>query len=321
MEAGEREHMPVLASETLELLDPQAGETALDCTAGLGGHAALLAERVGASGRMILNDLDPWHLERAAARVRAAADAAVETLRGNFAEAPRKLAERGWSADVVLADLGFASSQVEDPERGLSFRLDGPLDMRLDPQGPLTAAELVNTGSEEELAEIIRDFGEERMARRVARKIVASRAERPIETTGRLASIVRSAVHSRPGQSRIDPATRTFQALRIAVNDELGSLTSLLESVRRTASVAATGGGEGDWLAPGARIGVISFHSLEDRLVKRAFVDLVERELAEGVTRKPVTASEEEQRRNPRARSAKLRVIRLKDLRRERAGR
>jgi len=190
MEAGEREHMPVLASETLELLDPQAGETALDCTAGLGGHAALLAERVGASGRMILNDLDPWHLERAAARVRAAADAAVETLRGNFAEAPRKLAERGWSADVVLADLGFASSQVEDPERGLSLRLDGPLDMRLDPQGPLTAAELVNTGSEEELAEIIRDFGEERMARRVARKIVASRAERPIETTGRLASIV-----------------------------------------------------------------------------------------------------------------------------------
>ncbi len=311
MEAGERAHEPVLAREVVELLDPRPGGTILDCTAGLGGHGALLAARVGASGRVILNDLDPGHLERAAARVRASSEAMVETLRGNFAEAPRKLAERGWSADVVLADLGFASSQVEDPERGLSFRREGPLDMRLDPEGPLTAAELVNTADEEELAEIIRDFGEERMARRVARKIVASRAERPIETTGRLASIVRSAVRSRPGQSRIDPATRTFQALRIAVNDELGSLTSLLESVRRTASVAAIGGGEGGWLASGARIGVISFHSLEDRLAKRAFADLIERSLAIGLTRKPVTASEEEQARNPRSRSAKLRVIRL----------
>jgi 16S rRNA (cytosine1402-N4)-methyltransferase len=304
-----RGHIPVLLDEVLDALDPQPGETLLDCTAGLGGHSAAIAPHLGSAGTVILVDLDESNLERAAERVRSLPEApAVVALHANFAEAPRLLVERGLSANLLLADLGFASNQIERGERGFSFQREGPLDMRLDPSRGPTAADLVATLSEEELGEIIRDFGEERRWRQVARKVVAERELRPIATTLDLARIVRAVVGS--GGPRIDPATRTFQALRIAVNDELGSLDALLESIRRTAGGAAPAE---RWLAPGARVALITFHSLEDRRVKQAFADLTKRRLATDLTRRPVTASEAEAGTNPRSRSAKLRAIRLNE--------
>ncbi|TVQ63541.1 MAG: 16S rRNA (cytosine(1402)-N(4))-methyltransferase RsmH [Phycisphaerales bacterium] len=327
--APSRAHVPVLLEESLRLLDPRPGETVLDCTAGLGGHARAFGERVGGSGVVVLNDLDPGNLERAAASVRALPDAPrVVTLHGGFADAPRRLAEEGLAADVVFADLGFASTHVDDAERGFSFQREGPLDMRYDPGAPVSAADLVNSLSVEELAQMLYEFGEERAGRRIAQKIADARAVEPITTTTRLADIVRAAqgfsprrggpAHAR-GAMKIDPATRTFQALRIAVNDELGSLRSLLEAVQRGASALAAGrAGSGVWLRPGARIGVIAFHSLEDRPVKQAFADLIARDLATPVSgvsaraAKPVTAGEDEAQRNPRARSSKFRVVRLR---------
>lgn len=304
-------HIPVLLAETVDLLAPRTGQTVLDATAGLGGHASALAQHLGPTGTLILFDLDPGNLAHAAERVRAIGPAAPRVIahHASFADAPRLLAAAGLSADVVLADLGFASPQMDDPSRGLSFMREGPLDMRLNPAAPITAAELVATLPERELAELLRDFGEEPAARSIAQKIVRHRAGAPISTTADLASIVRSVVPRRPGVS-IDPATKTFQALRIAVNDELGNLDRLLEAVRRGAALAA-GPAHAGWLAPGARVGVITFHSLEDRRVKLAFASLVESGLAEHVTRKPVTPSDPEVAANPRSRSAKLRVLRL----------
>lgn len=317
--------MPVLVREILELLAPGPGQTLLDCTAGLGGHAASIAPALGPTGTVVLNDQDPGMLARAAARVRAEAGAGaggvaggegprVVEMRGNFADAPRRMLELGLRADLVLADLGFSSAQMDDGSRGLSFNREGPLDMRLDPSGPVTAAHLVNTLPEQELGEIIRDLGEENRWRALARKLVDERRAGPIDTTLRLASIVRSVVGRRGGE-RIDPATRTFQALRIAVNDELGSLRSLLESVERTAAgLAGTSGSPGRsgvWLGSRARVAIISFHSLEDRLVKRSFAELGTRGQARVLTRKPVEASESEQERNPRSRSARLRVVEI----------
>lgn len=305
------DHIPVLFDEVVSLLAPGPGETLVDCTAGLGGHAAGVAERLGPDGRVVLFDLDPANLARAEARVRASlrpddpAVARVHAVRANFGRAPAWAAEHGVRADMVLADLGFASPQVDDPSRGLSFRRPGPLDMRLDPDGPVTAAELVNTLNERDLADLIFRYGEERHARRIASKLAAERRQAPINTTDRLASIVRSVV---PRTASIDGATRTFQALRIATNDEIGSLEALLGAVERW-------GGRTDeagcWLNPGARVAAISFHSLEDRPVKRAFAEIVGAGHARAVTRKPVVPTDDEQRRNPRSRSAKLRVIRL----------
>lgn len=315
-------HIPVLLDETLAMLDPREGEVFADATAGLGGHASAVAQRLGAGGTVVLNDLDPENLTRAEARVRAdCADAGLPcptilALRANFADLPRTLAERGLAADMLLADLGFASSQMDDPERGMSFRSGGPLDMRLDRSAEITADEIVNSWPERELADLIYRYGEERSARRVAAAIVRARAEERISTTADLAAIVREALgggrpergrRSKPGKS-IDPATKTFQAIRIAVNDELGSLESLLGAVSRAA--AAVGGAAG-WLSPGARVAVISFHSLEDRPVKRAFAELVLRGLAEEIARGVVRPSEAEVERNPRSRSAKLRGLRL----------
>jgi len=305
-------HIPVLPAQVLALLDPQPGETVLDCTAGLGGHATLLVEKIGPTGTCILNDLDPDNLKRAAKAVRRPGTTAprVVELQGNFADAPRRLAEMGLSTNIVLADLGFSSSQMENAVRGLSFMREGPLDMRFDPSGSVTASELVNSLPEVELGELIREFGEDPGWRRITQKIVAERARSPITTTVRLAEIVRSAVPARPGATRIDPATRTFQALRIAVNDELGSLRSLLESVSRSAAASSAARGSG-WLASGARIGIIAFHSLEDRMVKNVFGELVKRELAAAIGRGPVEATDDEVARNPRSRSAKMRVIQL----------
>jgi 16S rRNA (cytosine1402-N4)-methyltransferase len=302
-------------AEVLELLAARAGEVYVDCTAGLGGHAAAMVTRVSPGGSVVLNDLDPSNLERAVRAVRSAAEQAsspaptIVPLQGNYAELPRRLAETASAADLVLADLGFSSNQVDDAGRGFSFSKDGPLDMRLDPTNPVTAADLVASLSEAELAGLIAEFGEERGARRIARKLVQARAAVPITTTQRLAELVRSAAGPNSKDSAIDPATRTFQALRIAVNDELGSLDAFLAGVTRGAAEAVAG--RPSWLKAGARVAVISFHSLEDRAVKRAFGEVQRRGLGEELTASPVRASGTEVSRNPRSRSAKLRAVRI----------
>lgn len=287
------------------MLAPKSGETFVDCTAGLGGHAAAIAKAMG-SGTVVLNDSDPGNLKRASAAMVAAAPAIkVVTLHGNFADAPRRLSEQGLAADMVLADLGFSSNQVETAERGFSFQRDGPLDMRLDPTSPVTAADLIASTPERDLARLIREFGDEPAAGKIARKLVESRRSAPISTTGQLADIIRSVVGRRPGS--IDPATRTFQAVRIAVNDELGSLSSLLAAVERGAKI----GGAGGWLKQGARVAIISFHSLEDRLVKQGYAAMAASGIAEVLTRRPVEGLESEIAVNPRARSAKMRAVRI----------
>ena len=289
-------HVSVLPAEVLRLLDPRPGETWVDCTTGGGGHARLIADRVGPGGRVIGLDQDPGMLALARPRLEGLP---VTLVPANFDQLPAVLADLGVAAaDGVLADLGFSSDQVDDPGRGLSFLHDGPLDMRLDPAAGETAADLVNRLSDRALADLIWEFGEERHSRRIARRVVERRAERPFATTADLADVVRRAVPRSADTYRIHPATRTFQALRIAVNDELGALDRLLAALPRV-------------VRPGGRAGVISFHSLEDRRVKHAFRD---RAVWRPVTKKPVEAGDEEAARNPRARSAKLRVaVRLPD--------
>jgi len=310
-------HIPVLLTEVIDALDPHAGEVYLDCTAGLGGHAAAIAtvmdpDGAGPPATIILNDADPANLEVSDHCIRAQTPrATIHAIRGNFAELPHKLpsllGER--RVNMLLADLGIASPQVDDASRGFSFSKDGPLDMRLDPSLSTSAADMVNGYPEEQLAGIIERYGEDKNARRIARKLVQSRAADPILTTGRLAELVRAASPGGKRQGGIDPATRTFQALRIAVNDELGSLEALLEAVVREAELLASKK-SASWLASGARVAVISFHSLEDRPVKRAMERLVELGAAD-LTDGPRTATEDEVQANPRARSAKLRAVRL----------
>lgn len=283
----EPRHQSVLPAACLRLLAPAVGETWVDCTCGGGGHTRLLAEAVGPTGRVIALDQDETMLAGAAARL---TGLPVITRRANFDQLPAVLKDMGIErVDGVLADLGFSSDQLDDPARGLSFRTDGPLDMRLDPSAGETAADLVNRLSEETLANVIYEFGEDRLSRRIARRIVERRTAKRIETTAELADAVRSCV---PRKGGIDPATRTFQALRIAVNDELGSLDRLLAALPTV-------------LKPGGRAGIISFHSLEDRRVKYAFR---ETDTWDVVTKKPVEADDAETAANPRARSAKLRV-------------
>lgn len=308
-------HEPVLAAEVDALCAPKTGECAVDLTAGRGGHACLLAARIGPAGTLALVDLDPENLAFAADRVRLERRRCdqepprILTFRGSFVDAPHRLEREGIRADVVLADLGYASVHVDDPARGFSLQVDGPLDMRYDAAAGSTrptAADLVARLPESELADVIFHLGEEPYARRIARKIAAARACAPITRTSELARLVLDAYGARAKTSRMHPATRTFMALRIAVNEELDALDALLALIRRGA-VDPVG-----WLAPGARIGIIAFHSLEDRPVKRSFAGLVKEGLATALTRKPVQAGEEERRRNPRSRSARLRVIRLR---------
>ncbi len=298
-------HIPVLLSEVLTLLNPRRGQTYADCTAGLGGHAAAVAPSLGPSGTVLLADLDAANLAAAATRIRDLPEAPhVESLHASFAALPHHLASLGLRADLVLADLGFASNQVDDASRGLSFMRDGPLDMRLNPAAPTTAATLVASLTESELADIIFNLGEERHARAVAAAIVRERSTNAIHTTGHLADVIRSVVRRGGGGGGgrgIDPATRTFQALRMAVNDELGNLDALLGALDTPAS----------WLAPYATVAIITFHSLEDRPVKQAFARLAAAGGAQELTPKPLRATSEEVAANPRAGSAKLRVIRL----------
>ena len=287
-------HEPVLLPEAIDLLDPARGGVFVDCTVGLGGHSRALLE-AGAT-RLIGLDRDGSALALARETLQPFADR-IELVHADYRELGRVLDERGLAGvSGTLADLGVSSMQLDDERRGFSFRRDEPLDMRMDQsQGP-SAAELLRTVDEGELADVIFQFGEERHSRRVARAIVSARREAPIETTGRLAAVVRRAVPHQVYQ-RIDPATRTFQALRIWVNRELDGLDAFLaEAARR--------------LLAGARLAVITFHSLEDRIVKHTFRAL--EKTGEGLrilTKRPVTPADDEVARNPRARSAKLRAI------------
>ncbi|MCS7168638.1 MAG: 16S rRNA (cytosine(1402)-N(4))-methyltransferase RsmH [Gemmatales bacterium] len=284
-------HVPVLLSAVLEYLAPQPGQTLADVTVGAGGHAQAIAQRLGASGTLLALDQDPTMLALAQQRVY---PCRVVWCRAKFDALPAVLAEQGISAlDGVLADLGISSDQLDDPQRGFSFLHEGPLDMRLDPTANIpTAADLLARLSERELADILWRYGEERYSRRIARRIVQTRQRQPIRSTTQLAQLVRSCV---PRSGRIDPATRTFQALRIAVNDELGTLQHFLQALPQCLRV-------------GGRAVIISFHSLEDRLVKQAFRQ-GDRWLV--LTKKPVRPDAAEIRANPRARSARLRAAQL----------
>ncbi len=299
-------HLPVLAEETLSALDPKLGQVYVDLTAGRGGHAALVAQRLGATGRVILFDVDAANLAYSAARVEAVSSIRPHTVHASFASVARELERMGVVADLVLADLGFASNQVDDPARGLSFMREGPLDMRLDPAAGMTAAHLVNTTSERDLADILQRYGEEPLGRKIAAKIVAARRDAPILNTVQLADLVRSAYGARAHTSRLHPATKTFQALRIAVNDELSALSAMLGSVSTAARRVHDG--RPSWLACGARVAIIGFHSLEDRLVKQCFVDMRKNDLAREITDGALVSSDSESAANPRSRSAKLRA-------------
>jgi 16S rRNA (cytosine1402-N4)-methyltransferase len=294
--------------EVIGLLAPRVGETAVDLTLGLGGHALLLSRAVGIEGRVIGCDLDESNLAEAERRLRDG-PAKFTAVHARFTEASQRLKSLDLRADVVLADLGFSSSQMDDPSRGFSFAAEGPLDMRMDRSQRVTAAHLLAALSETELADLIYRYGEDPFARRIARKLAQKRQREPIRTTARLAELVVEAYGSRARSSRMHPATRTFMALRIAVNDELGSLRTLLDLIARGAEEIDRDG----WLRRDARVAIISFHSLEDRLVKQAFVEMCKSNLATRLTRKPLTPDDSEVRDNPRARSAKLRAIRIGD--------
>jgi len=284
----------VLPVEVLQLLAPQPGQTFVDATVGVGGHARLLAEQLGPTGRLIGLDQDSSMLEVAQSRLQGFP---VTLMQANFDQLREVLDHLHLqTVDGVLADLGICSDQLDQAERGFSFQQEGPLDMRLDTSHGEPASTLLRRLSERELADLIWQYGEERFSRRIARRIVEARRQAPLETTQQLAELVRRCVPRQKGRHTIDPATRTFQALRIAVNDELAALEGLLQVLPRC-------------VAPGGRVAVISFHSLEDRRVKQTFAN---RERWEVLTRKPVQAQEEEAQRNPRARSAKLRAARRK---------
>jgi 16S rRNA (cytosine1402-N4)-methyltransferase len=303
------DHVPVLAEEVRDLLAVQPGETVIDATFGAGGHARQLAAALDGRGRFIAVDRDP-DVKPYYERFRRRAGVQSRLLRGDFATVLHRLAENGVEADVVFFDLGLSSMQVDRPERGFSYATDAPLDMRMDPSQERSAQDLVNGAPERELELVFRRYGEERYARAIARAIARRRRERPIERTGELVEIVKGAI---PAPARFGdghPAKRVFQALRIAVNDELASLEDALpEAVRM--------------LRPGGRIAVISFHSLEDRIVKRFFraqergctcppelpVCVCGREpTLRSLARKPVRPGPRELALNPRAASARLRA-------------
>jgi 16S rRNA (cytosine1402-N4)-methyltransferase len=289
------QHVSVLLEESLEFLAVRPGGVYADATLGLGGHSAEIARRLGAKGKLIAFDRDPEAMSKAQARL-AALQAelgpempVVEYISRPFSQIAEVIAPG--TLDGLLADFGVSSLQLDEARRGFSFRAEGPLDMRMDPRSGLTAEQVVNQADEEELANLIYEFGEERRSRRIARAIVRAR---PITTTAELARVVSAVAPPIKGE-KIHPATRTFQALRIRVNDELQEIQSLLRSA-------------GSLLKPGGRLVLISFHSLEDRLVKDALRDGAKAGQFELLTKKPVVATEQESLRNPRSRSAKLRA-------------
>jgi 16S rRNA (cytosine1402-N4)-methyltransferase len=288
------QHEPVMVPEVLDVLAPARGGLFVDCTVGLGGHSRALLD-AGATHVLGL-DRDPAALAIARETLAAYRDR-VELVHADYRELDRVLDTRGIAAvDGTLADLGVSSMQLDAEGRGFSFRRDEPLDMRMDQTSGATAAEWLRMVDEEELANVIYEYGEERYSRRIARAIVSSRTSGPLETTGQLATIVRRAIPRR-GYQRIDPATRTFQALRIWINRELEDLDVFLVGAARR-------------LLQGARLAVITFHSLEDRIVKHTFRAIEKAEAAVRIlTKRPLVAGDAELARNPRARSAKLRAI------------
>jgi 16S rRNA (cytosine1402-N4)-methyltransferase len=297
-----------LQNEVLAVLAPQPGEVAVDCTVGWAGHAVELLRRVGPSGRLVGMDFDPENLPRAQERL-ATVGGSYTLHHGNFAGLPALLAAEGLAgADVLLADVGMSSMQLDDPERGFSYVRDGPLDMRMDRSRGRTAAQLLMTLSEAELQQALHDLGDEPEAAHLAGAIVAARQRGPIQRTGELARLILEATHTgpRPSQWRLHPtldrwnshpAARTFQALRILVNRELANLEQLLRVLPAC-------------LRPGGRAAIISFHSGEDRLVKTAFRDGLRAGLYSATADEPIRAGWTESTDNPRARSAKLRWAR-----------
>ena len=292
---AEPQHVPVLLEASLEYLNVRRGGVVVDATLGYAGHSSAIARRLGPEGKLIAFDRDEQAMARAKARLAALAEElgsempTVEFVPRAFSEIAEVIEPR--SLDGLLADFGVSSMQLDEAHRGFSFRADGPLDMRMDPRSELTAEQVVNQADEEDLANLIYEYGEERRSRRIARAVVRAR---PIQTTAELARVVSAAAPSMKGD-KIHPATRTFQALRIRVNDELGEIQSLLKSAESLMKV-------------GGRVVLISFHSLEDLLVKDKFKEAAKDGGLEVLTKKPVVASEEESLRNPRSRSAKLRA-------------
>jgi 16S rRNA (cytosine1402-N4)-methyltransferase len=294
------EHQPVLLHEVLDLLQLRAGGVFIDCTLGHAGHAGAIAEKLGEAGLLIGLDVDPRNLEYAAEKLKKI-PCRTRLFHANFAELKAVMSEVGiQSADGILADLGVSTNQLFDPHYGLSFERSSPLDMRLDPRLERSAADLVNRLPERELADLLFHLAQERHSRRIARKIVEARRIQPILTTEHLAELVRNSVPM-SGRQLIDPATRTFLALRMAVNREVENLSALLELGPA-------------FLAPGGRMAVISFQSTEDRAVKQAFVRMRQDGRAELLTKKPVQPSDAEIAENPRSRSAKMRVMEKKLL-------
>lgn len=307
-------HVPVLLNEVLEALQPESGRIYVDATLGAGGHSEAILRRIQPDGRLIGIDQDPTALKQAAERL-SRFGASFTPIQGNFSELARLLpAEAKPITGGVLADIGVSSMQLDQAERGFSFSKEAPLDMRMSPNAPLTAETVINTYDEARLVQIFSEYGEEHMSKTLARLIVQRRRTEPFHSTTDLAELIKEAYRSKGKQEKIHPATRVFQALRIEVNDELGHLQRFLESLPTL-------------LAPGARIAVISFHSLEDRIVKQYFQaesrDCIcpprlpicqcgHQASFKLLNNKPIQGTAEEIRQNPRARSAKLRTaIRL----------
>lgn len=300
MSGETRWHQPVMTREVLELLAPRPGATFVDATVGGGGHSLSLLPHLLPSGRVIAVDRDPHALEIAKKRL-IEFEPHVTFVHDNYRHLAAGLrALHVPSVDGIVLDLGMSSLQVDTAERGFSFLQDGPLDMRMDPTQEITAAAIVGESSMEELATLFATLGEERFARPIARRIVEARRAQPFTTTMQLAELIRQAVPPRARYGRLHPATRVFQALRMAVNDELGALEALLADLPGL-------------LAPGGRAVVLTFHSLEDRLVKRAFLAGSAQGLWRILTKKPLRPSEDEVERNPRARSAKVRGVQRRD--------
>ena len=305
----ETDHVPVLADEVLRALAPQPGDTIIDATFGAGGHAELLVGRLRGEGKLIAIDRDPTvapYFER----LRRSTAAKTRLLHGGFAQVLEQLAGNGVQADEILLDLGVSSMQIDRPERGFSYAADAPLDMRMDPSAELTAAEVVNETGEWELAAVFRRFGEERYARQIARAIVRRRSQHPFERTGDLVEVIKQAIPAPARFGEGHPAKRVFQALRIEVNDELGQLERALPPALAM-------------LRPHGRLAVISFHSLEDRIVKRFLRDgehgctcppdfpvcaCGATPTLRAIPRRAIRPNAAEVARNPRAASARLRV-------------
>ncbi len=300
MELPETGHDPVLLNEVLELLDLKPGQTCVDCTVGRGGHAAAVARAVTPTGAVIGLDYDPRNLDYARQRL---ADLPVRLFHANFSELDAALEQADVEqVDAILADLGISTNQLFEETYGLSFSRNLPLDMRLDPRSRLTAKMIINTWPEGKIADLLFQLADERFSRRIARKIVESRKQTPINTTDHLADLVRSVVPVQRSRSRsveIDPATRTFLALRMKVNGEMENLERLLKLAPQ-------------FLKPGGKIAIISFHSTEDRVVKHVFRSAEQTGQLKVLTSKPIIPSESEIHANPRSRSAKLRVAEKK---------